>query len=45
MTYPKMNIWQRIGLEALWVGARLFAVMPRWFKYHIVENLLYLLLY
>ena len=45
MKYPKMNIWQRIGLEALWVGARLFAVMPRWFKYHIVENLLYLLLY
>jgi len=36
---------QRIGLEILWGGARLFAMMPYWFKYYIVENLLFFLLY
>ena len=45
MKYPELNIVQRIGLEALWVGAYLFSVLPRWFKYHVVENLLYVLLY
>ena len=45
MKHPELNIVQRIGLEALWVGAYVFSVLPRWFKYHVVENLLYVLLY
>ena len=35
---------QRIGLEALWLGARVFAAMPYWFKYYVVENLFFVLL-
>lgn len=36
---------QRIGLETLWVCAYVFSVLPRWFKYYVVENLFYFLLY
>lgn len=36
---------QRIGLEILWAMARLFAVMPYWFKYYVVENFVFFLLY
>ena len=36
---------QRIGLETLWILAYVFSVLPRWFKYHVVGNLLYVLLY
>lgn len=35
---------QRIGLKALWLGARVFAAMPYWFKYYVVENLIFVLL-
>lgn len=35
---------QRIGLETLWLGARVFAAMPYWFKYYVVENLIFVLL-
>ena len=35
---------QRIGLESLWLGARVFAAMPYWFKYYVVENLIFVLL-
>ena len=36
---------QRIGLEILWAMARLFAVMPYWFKYYVVEHFVFFLLY
>lgn len=36
---------QRIGLETLWLCAYVFSVLPRWFKYYVVENLFYFLLY
>ncbi|MCM1150617.1 MAG: lysophospholipid acyltransferase family protein [Alistipes sp.] len=45
METPELTLWQRIRLETLWGGMRLFAAMPYWFKYHIVENLLFFLLY
>ena len=35
---------QRIGLESLWLGARVFAAMPYWFTYYVVENLIFVLL-
>ena len=45
MKTTKLTLIQRIGLESLWLGARVFAVMPYWFKYYVVENLLFVLLY
>lgn len=45
MKTTKLTLIQRIGLETLWLGARVFAVMPYWFKYYVVENLLFVLLY
>ena len=45
MKTTKLTLIQRIGLESLWLGARGFAVMPYWFKYYVVENLLFVLLY
>lgn len=40
-----LNWGQRIALEALWCSARLFAVLPYWFKFYVVENLLFFLLF
>ncbi|HIY68270.1 MAG TPA: lysophospholipid acyltransferase family protein [Candidatus Alistipes intestinigallinarum] len=45
MKRTDLNLMQRIGLETLWVCAYVFSVLPRWFKYYVVENLFYFLLY
>lgn len=45
MNAVKLNLLQRIGLEILWASARLFAMTPHWFKYYLVEPLLFFLLY
>jgi len=45
MKAKELNIPQRICLECLWQMARLFAMMPYWFKYYIVENLLFALFF
>lgn len=45
MHRPELNILQRVGLEILWAVSRLFAVLPYWFKYYVVENLLFFVLY
>lgn len=44
MNRTEMTLLQRVELELLWLWAWLFAVMPYWFKYYVVENLLYFLL-
>ncbi len=44
MKRTDLNIAQRIWLEILWRMARLFAAMPYWFKFHVVENLLFFVL-
>ena len=44
MKRTDLNIAQRIWLEILWRMARLFAAMPYWFKFHVVENLLFFML-
>ena len=31
MKTTELTLMQRIGLESLWLGARVFAVMPYWF--------------
>lgn len=45
MKHAELTFMQRIWLEILWTMARLFAVMPYWFKYYIVENVFFFLLY
>lgn len=45
MKQSELNIAQRIGLECLWWSARAFSVLPYWFKYHVVANILYSFLY
>ena len=45
MRSEKLNFLQRLTLETLWIAAKAFAVMPYWFKYHVVENLVFLLIY
>ncbi|MDE5578490.1 MAG: lysophospholipid acyltransferase family protein [Alistipes sp.] len=44
MEKPELNVFQRLWLEILWGGMRLFAVLPYWFKYYFVENFLFFLL-
>ena len=45
MESKELNIVQRIWLECLWQACRLFAMVPYWFKYHVVEEVLFFLLY
>lgn len=40
-----LTLMQKAGLETLWFLCRAFAVMPYWFKYYVVENFLFFLLY
>ena len=42
--HTRPNLFQRIWLEILWALARLFAVSPYWFKYYVVENLIFFIL-
>lgn len=39
-----LNIWQRVLLEIVWFKARLFAMMPYWFKFYVVLPFIYFLL-
>ena len=45
MSKPNLNILQRAALEILWACVWLFSVMPRWWKFYVVENLLFFVLY
>ena len=45
MKTTELTLMQRIGLETLWACVRVFAAMPYWFKYYVVENLIFVLLY
>ena len=45
MKRTELNFIQKIWLEFLWLGARVFAMMPYWLKYYIVENLLFFIIY
>ena len=44
MKTTDLTLMQRIGLETLWACVRVFAAMPYWFKYYVVENLIFVLL-
>lgn len=43
--HTQLNLFQRIWLECMWQLARFFAVLPYWFKYYVVETLLYVVLH
>ena len=42
--HTRLNLLQRIWLEVLWQLARFFAILPYWFKYYVVETLMFVLL-
>ena len=44
MKRTELNFVQKVWLESLWLGARVVAMMPYWFKFHVVENLLFFVL-
>lgn len=44
MKRSELNLIQKIELEILWFLVWLFAMLPYWFKYYIVENLLIFIL-
>lgn len=41
----KMTFLQRMQLETLWCLCRGFAVLPYWFRYYVVENIVFFVLY
>lgn len=43
-TSSDLNLIQRLWLEFMWLLARLFAILPYWFKYYVVETVLFVLL-
>lgn len=43
--HGKLNLLQRIALELLWAAAWIFAILPRWVKYYVVEEVIFFLLY
>lgn len=45
MKKDKLNILQKIWLEVLWIIVRIFALLPHWFKYYVVENFIFVILY
>ena len=45
MKNEQLNLLQRIALELLWAFAWTFSIMPRWFKFHVVQNFIFFLLY
>lgn len=40
----ELRVGQRVGLEMLWWGAKFFAILPYWFKFYVVEPILYFVL-
>lgn len=44
-TNAQMTFFQRAQLEVLWGLCRGFAVLPYWFRYYVVENIVFFILY
>lgn len=45
MKQAELNFAQKIWLEILWLGSCFFAILPYWFKYYVVEEVLFFVLY
>lgn len=41
----RFSFWQRVALELVWLKCRIISVMPHWFRYYVIADLLYFLLY
>ncbi len=39
-----LTIWQRAALEIIWFKARIFAMMPYWFKFYVAQPFFYFVL-
>lgn len=44
MNNPTLNRWQRLALELIWGFCRLFALLPYWFKFYVIEEIIYFVL-
>lgn len=44
-TKSKLNILERICVELLWLFCRTIAILPRWIKYYVLEEIIYVTLY
>ena len=44
-TNTPMTLWQRAGLETLWALCCGFALLPYWFRYYVVENIVFFILF
>ncbi len=45
MQQRRLNFFERIALELLWYSAKVFAILPHWYKYYVVSNTFFVLLY
>lgn len=45
MKVNDLTILQRVRLECLWCLCRFFAILPHWFRYYVVENIVFLIIY
>ncbi len=45
MSNSKLNFWERVALEIIWFSCRTVAILPHWFRYYVIADGLYFLLY
>ena len=38
---PNLGFWGRIGLESLWIFCKFFSILPYWFRYYVVEPVVF----
>ena len=38
---PNLGFWGRIGLESLWIFCKSFSILPYWFRYYVVEPVVF----
>lgn len=41
----KLNFWQKIGLESLWVLCRFIAILPYFVQHYIIQEFIYFVIY
>ncbi len=45
MKSSNLNFWQRVALESVWFSCRVVSVLPRWFRYYVIAELIYFFVY
>ena len=41
----KLNFWQRVGLELLWILCKFIAIMPYFVQHYIIQEIVYFVVY